>query len=133
MSINEHKFKRISSCATSKEAWDTLITAHESDTRVKAAKTHMLIQQYISLIMSDSESFDDIYMNSTDIVTKLHSNGITNDRNEILSKFLRSLPQKFDNKRYAIEEMGDQNLTPELLSSKLRTVGMELEFKKQLN
>ena len=39
MSINEHEFKRISSCTTSKEAWDTLVTAHEGDTRVKAAKT----------------------------------------------------------------------------------------------
>ena len=83
--------------------------------------------------MSDSESFDDFYMNLTDIVTKLHANGITYDRNEIVSKILRSLPQNFDNKRYAIEEMSDQNLTPELLSSKLRTVEMELDFKKQLN
>ena len=34
MSINEYEFKRISSCTTSKEAWDTLITAHEGDSRV---------------------------------------------------------------------------------------------------
>ena len=132
MSINEHEFKRISSCTTSKEAWDTLVTAHEGDTRVKAAKTQMLIQQYNSLIMSESESFDDFYINLNDIVTKLHANGITYDRHEIVSKILRSLPQRFDNKGYAIEEMCDINLTPELLSSKLRTVEMELEFKKQL-
>jgi len=132
MSINEHEFKRIYSCTTSKEAQDTLVTAHEGDTRVKVAKTQMLIKQYNTLVMTETESIDDFYIRLTDIVTKLHANGIAYDRKEIVYKILSSLPQKFDNKRYAIEEMDDQNLTPELLGRKLRTVEMELEFKKQL-
>ena len=92
----------------------------------------MLVQPYNTLIMDDNESFDDFYIRLTDIFTKLHANGVTYTRKEIVQKILMSLPAKFDNKRYAIEEMNDPNLTPELLSSKLRTVEMELEFKKQL-
>lgn len=128
MSINEHEFKRISICSTSREVWDTLVTAHEGDTRVKAAKTQM--QQYNTLIMTETETFDDFYIRLIDIVAKLHANGIMYDRKEIVSKILKSLPSKFDNKRYATEEMDDPNLIAELLSSKLGTVEMELEFKK---
>ena len=87
MSINEYEFKRVSFCTTSKEAWYTLVTGHESDTCVKATKTQIIIQQYNTLVMTETESFDDFYIRLTDIVTKLHANGIIYDGKKLSLKF----------------------------------------------
>lgn len=46
-------------------------------------------------------------------------------------KILRSLIDKFESKKYAIEKSNDLNtMTPEILSSKLRVFEMELDMKK---
>lgn len=84
------------------------------------------------LVMNDNEAFDDFYMRLTDIITQLHSNGIVYTSKEICSKILRSLAPRFDHKRYIIEEINDPSLTPELLSSKLKTMELELAFRKNL-
>jgi len=68
MSVNEQEFKRISLCNTSKEAWDTLVSAHKGDERVKAENTQMLVQQYNTLMMDESESFDGFYIKLTTIL-----------------------------------------------------------------
>ncbi|KAM7466521.1 hypothetical protein LguiB_014083 [Lonicera macranthoides] len=48
-------------------------------------------------------------------------------------KMLRSLSDKFEPKKYAIEESNDlSTMTPEILSSKLRIFEMELDMKKSL-
>ncbi|KAM7466661.1 hypothetical protein LguiB_014223 [Lonicera macranthoides] len=131
MAVGETEFKRISTCKTSKEAWDTLISAHEGDDKVKKSKLQMLLNQYNSLVMEDNEKFDDFYLKLTDIVNKLASNGVRHSDSEIVMKILRSLTDRFEPKKYAIEESNDLNtLTPEILSSKLRIFEMELDMKK---
>ena len=131
MAVGETEFKRISTCKTSKEAWDTLISAHEGDEKVKKSKLQMLLNQYNLLVMEENEKFDDFYLKLTDIINKLASNGVKHSDSEIVMKILRSLSDRFEPKKYAIEESNDLNtMTPEILSSKLRIFEMELDMKK---
>ncbi|KAM7507347.1 hypothetical protein LguiA_017800 [Lonicera macranthoides] len=131
MAVGESEFKRISTCKSSKEAWDILIKAHEGDEKVKQSKVQMLVNQFNTLMMDENEKYDDFYLRLTDLVNKLGANGIKYSDSEIVLKILRSLTDKFEPKKYAIEESNDLNtLSPEILSSKLRVFEMELDLKK---
>ena len=66
--INATEFKRISACTSSKEAWDILMTTHEGDSRVKRAKSQILVRMYDSLFMKDNEKFDEFYLKLQDIL-----------------------------------------------------------------
>ena len=83
--------------------------------------------------MTDSEKVDDFYMKLTDIVNKLASNGIVYSDSDVVMKILRSLNDKFESKKCAIEESYDlDSMTPDMLSNKLKTFEVEMEIKKSL-
>ena len=74
MAVGESEFKRISTCKTSKEAWDILVSAHEGDEKVKQSKVQMLVNQFDTLMMEENERYDDFYLRLTNLVNKFAAN-----------------------------------------------------------
>ena len=81
----------------------------------------MILNTYNILTMKESESFDSFYLKLIDLLNQLSSNGVEYSYSEIVMKILRSLSDKFDNNKYAIEESNYlDTLKPDELASKIR-------------
>ncbi|KAF9589017.1 hypothetical protein IFM89_018256 [Coptis chinensis] len=129
MSPNE--FRRISSCTTSKEAWDKLCMTHEGDKTVKESKLELLTTQFETLRMEESESFDDFFVRLQDIINNSQALGLNYPHVQIVRKILRSLPKRFRSRKDAIQEAHDlKTMSVDTLAGKLKTFEFEMEKPK---
>ncbi|BBN67220.1 transposable element gene [Prunus dulcis] len=59
--VSSDQFEYISSCDTSKEAWDILQVTHEGTDTVKGAKLQMHTLQFETIMMDENETFSEFY------------------------------------------------------------------------
>ncbi|XP_034199396.1 uncharacterized protein LOC117614627 [Prunus dulcis] len=107
--VSSDQFEYISSCDTSKEAWDILQVTHEGTDTVKGAKLQMHTLQFETIMMDENETFSEFYAKLCIIVNACSSLGEKIPEDRVVKKILRSLPQRFSPKITAIEEIRDLN------------------------
>ena len=91
--FNPMKFKRISTCKTTKEIWDKLRVTHEGTTQVKKSMIALLSNQYEMFKMLENESITLWFDQYTTIVNQLNQLGKVTLENELVKRLLRSLPK----------------------------------------
>ena len=103
------EFRRISTCTTTKEAWDILQTVHEGIDTVKQLKVQKLYTAFETIKMEDDETFNKFNSKLNAIVNDTFTLGEPVPENRIVKKILRSHPERFDAKVVAIEENKNLN------------------------
>ena len=89
-------YKAIQNCSTAKKMWDTLITMFEgSCTAMESTKT-TLTRKYERFFVLKGESLIETHTRFNAIVNDLISIGINKPQNVLKSKFLDSLPPKWN-------------------------------------
>ncbi|CAL9004055.1 unnamed protein product, partial [Prunus brigantina] len=107
--VSSDQFEYISGCDISKEAWDILQVTHEGTDTIKGAKLQMHTLQFETLMMDENETFSEFYAKLCVIVNACSCLGEKIPEDRVVKKILRSLPQRFQPKITAIEEICDLN------------------------
>ena len=106
--LSEKERRRIITCPTAKNAWDTLSTTYEGNTRVKAQKLQSLFLEFEEMSMREDESIDEFHGRLLSITNQCQGLEDPIPSHRIVKKFLRALPSSYEAKQIAIEEA--QNL-----------------------
>ncbi|CAL2226660.1 unnamed protein product [Prunus armeniaca] len=135
IAVSSDQFEYICACDTSKEAWDILQVTHEGTDTVKGAKLQMHTLQFETLMMDENETFSEFYAKLCVIVNACSGLGEKIPEDRVVKKILRSLPQRFQPKITAIEEIRDLNtLKVQELIGSIQTYEMKhLPLKKSKN
>ncbi|XP_075473909.1 uncharacterized protein LOC142504958 [Primulina tabacum] len=105
--VDMNMFSFITNCTSAKNAWDTLQRHCEGSESVRQTRPRMLTSKFEMMRMEESENILDYDRGLWEIANEAFSLGdpISNER--LLSKFLRSLPERFNIKICAIDEAKD--------------------------
>ena len=110
--VTNEEFKKISSIETVKEAWTILQTTYEGTKAVKDSKFQRLTTRFEEIKMEKDESFNEFYAKLKDIANSAFKLGETILEPKIVRKVFRSLPERFQAKITAIEELKDIDKIP---------------------
>jgi hypothetical protein len=80
---------------TAKEAWEAIAIMRVSSDRAKKATTQLLKQEYANLKFKDGELDEVFSLCLQSLISKLGSHGVTIDEEEVVSKYLHSVPVKY--------------------------------------
>ena len=105
--VSIEEFKRISNVEVAHTAWNILQIVHEGTKAIKINKLQQLTSKFVSIRMSDDESFNEFYSKLNDIVNSTYKLGEIYDQPQIVRKILRSLTENFRPKVIAITESKD--------------------------
>ncbi|XP_057811814.1 uncharacterized protein LOC131026053 [Salvia miltiorrhiza] len=131
ISVDVPAFRMISNCTEARDAWLILQEQCEGSASVRATKMRMLTTKFEISRMRDDETFSAYYEKLCEISNEAVGLGepISNER--LVSKILRSLPERYNMKISSIEETADvATLRVGDLVSKLLTFEMNLEQQK---
>ncbi|XP_075515429.1 uncharacterized protein LOC142550075 [Primulina tabacum] len=122
----------INNCISAKEAWDILQKHCEGSESVRRTKIRMLTSKFESLRMEENETIVEYDRRLREIANEAFSLGDPLSNERLVSKVLRSLPERFNIKIGAIDESKDTStLNMEDLISSLRTFEMNLDLQKR--
>ena len=102
--IRPHLRLYVSSCSTSKEAWDALEVVFEGNPSEMVERLQNLTLKWEDLSMAEDDLFSEFYHKLSDVVFASHSLGKTIPEREIVMKILSSLPSKYDTLRHTVDE-----------------------------
>ncbi|XP_075483565.1 uncharacterized protein LOC142523718 [Primulina tabacum] len=131
-SVDVNMFSLITNCTSAKSAWDILQRHCEGSESVRRTRLRMLTSKFEMMRMEESENILDYDRRLREMANETFSLGdpISNER--LVSKVLRSLPERFNIKICAIDEAKDTSQMPlEDLISSLRTFEMNLDMQKK--
>ncbi|XP_073120299.1 uncharacterized protein [Henckelia pumila] len=113
-------------------AWEKLQMHYEGSESVRRTKRRILTTQFENLRMEESETIDDYERRLRKIKNETIDLGDAISNERLVSKVLRSLPERFQMKICAIDESKDTSILglDELMSS-LRTYELEMNFGKK--
>jgi hypothetical protein len=105
--LAESVFVKVMNLQTAKEMWEKLISSYEGNEKVKDAKlqTHRL--RFEQLRMNEEENISKFFLRVDEMVNAMRGLGETIDDSLLVQKILRSLPERFNPKVSAIEEMSE--------------------------
>jgi hypothetical protein len=105
--LAESEFVKVMNLQTAKEMWEKLISSYEGNEKVKDAKlqTHRL--RFEQLRMNEDENISKFFLRVDEMVNAMRGLGETIDDSLLVQKILRSLPERFNPKVSAIEEMSE--------------------------
>jgi uncharacterized lipoprotein YehR (DUF1307 family) len=112
---------------SAKEIWDKHISSYEGDESVKDAKlqTHRL--KFEQLKMNEDERVSKYFLRVEDLVNSMKGLGEKIEDAFLVQKILRSLPNRFNPKVSAIEELNDlKNMSIDQLLRSLTTYEMRI-------
>ncbi|XP_075521583.1 uncharacterized protein LOC142554792 [Primulina tabacum] len=131
-SVDVNKFSFITNCISAKEAWDILQKHCEGSESVRKTKLGMLTSKFESLRIEENKTIVDYNRRLREIANKALSLSDPMSNERLVSKVLRSLPERFNIKICAIDESKDTStLNLEDLISSLRTFEMNLDLQKR--
>jgi hypothetical protein len=105
--LAEDEFVKVIHLNTAKEMWDKLINSYEGNEKVKGAKLQTYRLKFEQLKMNEDETVSKYFLRVEDLVNAMKGLGETFDDSLLIQKILRSLPDKFNPKVSAIEELND--------------------------
>ncbi|KAD4385314.1 hypothetical protein E3N88_25482 [Mikania micrantha] len=85
-----HAFKK---CKSAKELWNSLQQMYEGSDDVKENKKDMLKEKFENFCHENNENMSSQYLRYVQLVDELTTAGVTLDNQDVLRKFLRSLPK----------------------------------------
>ncbi|XP_073137008.1 uncharacterized protein [Henckelia pumila] len=106
-SMDMRMFSLIADCVTAKDAWDTLQEHCEGSESVKRTRMRLLNSKFENIRMSEDETISEYDQKIRELVTEVYNlrEPIANER--LVNKLLRSLPERFNGKIWALEEIKD--------------------------
>jgi hypothetical protein len=105
--LAEAEFVKVMHLGTAKEMWDKLISSYEGNEKVKDAKLQTYRIQFEQLKMKEDETVGKYFLRVEEMVNAMKALGETIDEPSLVQKILRSLPDRFNPKVSAIEELND--------------------------
>ena len=105
--ISTNEFHRISTCTSTKEAWDNLQVTHEGTNVVKVSKLQMLTSRFKIIRMEDHENFREFHAKLMDIMNSSFHLGEPIPNSKVIRKILKSFSEIFKAKVKTIEESKD--------------------------
>ncbi|XP_075475725.1 uncharacterized protein LOC142510376 [Primulina tabacum] len=130
--VDTNIFGLITNCVLAKDAWDILQRHYEGSESVRRTRLRMVTSKFEMMRMEESENILKYDRRLREIANEAFSLGdpISNER--LVSKVLRSLPEGFNIKIYAIDEAKDiTQMALEDLISSLRTFEMNIDMQKK--
>jgi hypothetical protein len=103
----EEEFVKVMHLGTAKEMWDKLINSYEGNEKVKDAKLQTYRMQFEQLKMKEDETVGKYFLRVEEMVNAMKALGETIEEPSLVQKILRSLPDRFNPKVSAIEELND--------------------------
>jgi hypothetical protein len=105
--LAEAEFVKVMHLDTAKAMWDKLINSYEGNEKVKEAKLQTYRLKFEQLKMNEDETISKYFLRVEELVNAMKGLGETFDDSLLVQKILRSLPDKFNPKLSAIEELND--------------------------
>jgi len=105
----DNEMTKVMTCTLAKEIWDKLKSIHEGDVKIKEVKLQTHKVKFEGLKMNGDESIEEYMHRVNEIVNSIWGLGGKIEDSIIVKKVLRSLPDKYNSKFFAIEEAKDMN------------------------
>jgi hypothetical protein len=105
--LAEAEFVKVMHLQTAKEMWDKLISSYEGNEKVKDAKLQTYRVQFEKLQMKEDETIGKYFLRVEELVNAMKALGEKIEEPSLVQKILRSLPDRFNPKVSAIEELND--------------------------
>lgn len=109
-SVGPQQFKRIATCSSAKEAWDTLQAAYEKSGMCREEERLILDVRFSKMVMEEEESISAYYEKVLDIAYEAGTVGRVYSERKLVEKILWSLPRRFEARVSAIRECKDVKL-----------------------
>ncbi|XP_073132746.1 uncharacterized protein [Henckelia pumila] len=131
-SLDSNIFSLVTNCVCAKHAWEKLQMHCEGSVSVRRTKRRILTTPFENLRMEENDTIDDYERRLRKIENEAIDLGDAISNERLVSKVLRSLPERFQMKIFAIDESKDTSIQglDELMSS-LRTYELEMNFGKK--
>jgi hypothetical protein len=110
--LAEAEFVKFMHLESAKEMWDKHINNYEGNEKVKDAKLQTYRLQFEQLKMKEDETVGKYFLRVEELVNAMKSIGEKFEDVVLVQKILRSLPDRFNPKVSAIEELNDLNFFP---------------------
>ena len=131
MSLPDDIYHSVINCSNAKEMWDTLVILFEGTYEMKRNRRSLLVQQYEMFTSKADESLSEIYERFNYLINDLKTHGTEYDTEDILIKFLRSLPYEWDGISIAIRQARNlQAMTLPGLYGNLLTHDLKLQQRR---
>jgi hypothetical protein len=105
--LAEAEFVKFMHLGTAKEMWDKLISIYEGNEKVKDTKLQTYKIQFEQLKMMEDETVGKYFLRVEEMVNAMKALGETIEEPYLVQKILRSLPDRFNPKVSAIEELNN--------------------------
>ena len=110
-----------------KETWDKVVNIYEGNEKIKDAKLQTYRLKFEQLKMNEDETVSKYFLRIEETVNAMKGLGEKFDKSFLVQKILRSLPERFNPKFSAIEELSDsKNLPMDQLLRILTTYEMRI-------
>jgi hypothetical protein len=110
--LAEAEFVKVMHLESAKEMWDKLISSYEGNEKVKDAKLQTYRLQFEQLKMKEDETVGKYFLRVEELVNAMKGLGEKIEEASLVQKILRSLPDRFNPKVSAIEELNDLKILP---------------------
>ncbi|XP_073152341.1 uncharacterized protein [Henckelia pumila] len=128
-SLDSNMFALVTNCVCAKQAWEKLQMHCEGSESVRRTKRRILTTQFENLRMEESETIDEYERCLRKIENEAIDLGDAISNERLVSKVLRSLPERFQMKICAIDESKDTSiLSLDELMSSLRTYELDMNM-----
>jgi hypothetical protein len=105
--LAEAEFVKVMHLGIAKEMWDKLISSYEGNEKVKDTKLQTYRMQFEQLKMKQDETVGKYFLRVEEMVNAMKALGENIEEPSLVQKILRSLPDRFNLKVSAIEELND--------------------------
>ena len=94
-SMVQIEIDKVSTCNTTKEIWDTILTSHEGTSKVKEVKLSMIMQDYELFKLEKDGKIKEAQARFLTLMNSHSMLGRKIDQKEINRKLLRIIPKRF--------------------------------------
>jgi hypothetical protein len=103
--LTEEEFVKFMHLESAKAIWDKLISSYEGNEKVKDAKLQTYRLQFEQLKMNEDETVNNFFLRVEELVNAMKILGEKIEESSLVQKILRTLPDRFNPKVFAIEEL----------------------------
>ena len=105
--LSKVEFVKVMHFESAKEMWDKLISSYKENEKVKDAKLQTYRLKFEQLKMNEDETISKYFLRVEELMNAMKGLGENIKETPLVQNILRSLPDKFNPKVSAIEEMDD--------------------------
>jgi hypothetical protein len=105
--LAEAEFVKVMQLDSAKEMWDKLISSYKGNEKVKDAKIQTYRLKFEKLKMNEDETINKYFLRVEELVNAMKGLGENIEDAFLVHKILRALPNRFNPKVSAIEELND--------------------------